>query len=223
MSIKNSISEMSISKNDIATSIHDIKNLITIISLTAELMDKERNDDKNDLARIKYASKMATNILLYTLSSMKSEKISIETVDINEIIDDVKDIIQIEFEINKIKINIKNNLKNSVVMANKLFLTRAILNLLLNSRAAVPKNGGEIAILLDNTDDEVRIMITDNGPGFPDEILNKIEAFKSTRLKSGGTGLGLFSTYEIIKGLNGSFKIYNKNGAVSEIILPVAK
>jgi len=226
INLKNSISHMNRPINNtefMSTAIHDIKNLITIIDLTADLMGRENNENQTDLARIKYASKMAANILSYTLSVTRSDNIEMDVIDINNIINDVNDIVKLEFELNKIKIVINNKLTRSKIMGNKLFLTRAILNILLNSRSAVPKHNGHIEIDLKNDDSNISIVISDNGPGFPKEIIDKIEPYKSTRIKVGGTGLGLFSTYEIVRKLNGSLRIYNNNGAVCEITLPLLK
>jgi signal transduction histidine kinase len=74
---------------------------------------------------------------------------------------------------------------------------------------------------------DICITIADNGPGIPDEILNKIfQPFFTTKPAGAGTGLGLSLSYDIItKGHGGELKVRSKDGLGSEfeIILPINK
>ena len=71
-------------------------------------------------------------------------------------------------------------------------LHQALLNLLLNARDAVPSGG---VIHLRTEDDEsggVRVSVSDNGRGIPDEVRSRIfEPFFTTKPAGQGTGLGL--------------------------------
>ena len=69
---------------------------------------------------------------------------------------------------------------------------------------------------------KVTIEITDNGPGIPDEIMDKIfEPFFTT--KESGAGLGLSISHEIVAAHQGSivFKNQDKGGLKCMITLPV--
>ncbi len=111
--------------------------------------------------------------------------------------------------------------------------SRAIQNIVLNARDAMPK-GGKIYIELKNRHiegdplikegDYVEITIKDEGNGIPDNILHKIfEPFFFTKKK--GNGLGLSITYSIVKKHDGYIKVKSEegNGTTFHIFIPKAK
>lgn len=91
-------------------------------------------------------------------------------------------------------------------------LGRAVLNLVNNAcyavyeQAQVAGNGyqPELVILTGSIGNAVKIDISDNGIGMPEEILQNIyEPFFSTKPEKSGTGLGLTITREIIEERHG--------------------
>ena len=74
---------------------------------------------------------------------------------------------------------------------------------------------GIIAVKL-NTDKHITLIISDNGKGFPTELLNRLtEPYVTTREK--GTGLGLAIVKKIIDDHAGSLdfsNIYNEEGKI---------
>ena len=97
-------------------------------------------------------------------------------------------------------------------------MSRAIANLLKNSHEAAPR-GGEVEITIGCLEDKVRVIIRDNGPGFPAEKLARIDQPYITS-KPTGTGLGMVVARKIIQEHGGSIEFCNENGAVTEILLP---
>ena len=70
----------------------------------------------------------------------------------------------------------------------------------------------------------IEISITDNGPGIPQNMLDKIfQPFFTTKPTGQGTGLGLSLSYDIVKAHGGELKVETKEGEGSEftIILPI--
>ena len=70
----------------------------------------------------------------------------------------------------------------------------------------------------------IEISISDNGPGIPNHILDKIfQPFFTTKPTGQGTGLGLSLSYDIVKAHGGELKVETKEGEGSEftIILPI--
>ena len=112
-------------------------------------------------------------------------------------------------------------------------ISQAINNLLINSMQAMP-DGGKIVIEAKNAEsipaelnpdkNYVYIRISDNGPGIDEKNLKKIfDPFYTT--KTAGTGLGLTSTYSIIKKHKGHIQVISPQGegASFEIYLPASK
>ena len=112
-------------------------------------------------------------------------------------------------------------------------ITRALLNLILNSFYAATKrkaqaNGGDyeptLTAATKNLGDRVEISIRDNGTGIPPEVKEKIfNPFFTTKPAGEGTGLGLSISHDIIvKQHGGSIEVDTQLGEFTEIrvILP---
>jgi signal transduction histidine kinase/ligand-binding sensor domain-containing protein len=79
---------------------------------------------------------------------------------------------------------------------------RVLLNLINNAFQAVSEvSNPTVTVTTERTtNDEIRISITDNGPGIPDDIKDKIfQPFFTTKPTGEGTGLGLSLSYDIVK------------------------
>lgn len=101
----------------------------------------------------------------------------------------------------------------------------AVSNLLLNALQATPR-GGVVRIEASREDDaRVRLSITDEGPGVPDELRERIwEPFFTTRQR--GTGLGLSIVRKRIEEIGGSASLAakrNGEGASFELDIPLRR
>jgi two-component system, NtrC family, sensor kinase len=68
--------------------------------------------------------------------------------------------------------------------------------------------------------DRILLSIRDNGPGIPQNILDKIfQPFFTTKPTGQGTGLGLSLSYDIIKAHGGELKVETKEGEGAEFII----
>ena len=68
--------------------------------------------------------------------------------------------------------------------------------------------------------DKIEISISDNGPGIPDSIRDKIfQPFFTTKPTGQGTGLGLSLAYDIVKAHGGELKIGTREGEGSIFII----
>lgn len=99
-------------------------------------------------------------------------------------------------------------------------LRQALLNLLLNAANALT-DGGTVTVTAAREDSRVRITVTDDGPGFPEELLQSgIRPFFSTR--EGGTGLGLPMVRRFARDIGGEITLSNRqpHGACVTLLLP---
>jgi PAS domain S-box-containing protein len=103
----------------------------------------------------------------------------------------------------------------------------ALLNLVINSRDAMP-DGGKVTIEVTNifADEEycrrnpelspgqyVLICVSDTGCGMPPDVLDRaFEPFFTTKELGHGTGLGLSQVYGFVKQSGGHVKIYSEDG-----------
>jgi len=104
-------------------------------------------------------------------------------------------------------------------------LEQVFTNLISNAIDAMSQNGGTLAIHV-NPDHslpnrpQVEITVSDNGPGIPDEIRERIfEPFVTT--KSHGTGLGLAITKRIVTAHQGNITVKSfPGGTIFHVYLP---
>jgi len=68
--------------------------------------------------------------------------------------------------------------------------------------------------------ESVMISVTDNGPGIPKNVVDKIfQPFFTTKPAGQGTGLGLSLSYDIIKAHGGELKVETKEGEGTTFII----
>jgi two-component system NtrC family sensor kinase len=94
-------------------------------------------------------------------------------------------------------------------------LEQVVLNLVSNAHYAMAHahHGGRLTIRTRSTDDVVRLVVEDDGPGIPrDEIPRIFEAFYTTKGED-GTGLGLAIARDIIRGHGGHLWATSDEGA----------
>lgn len=117
-------------------------------------------------------------------------------------------------------------------------IANAIMNLVVNSRDAMPPDGGKVKIRTANVSqavpqaliigemppgDYVLIEVSDTGCGIPKENLQKIfDPFFTTKPVGHGTGLGLSTVYGVVKQTGGFINVASQpgKGAVFSIFLP---
>jgi signal transduction histidine kinase len=102
---------------------------------------------------------------------------------------------------------------------------RVLLNLINNAFQASSGHSDKpkVTVATKKTAAGIEISVSDNGPGIPDSIKDKIfQPFFTTKPAGQGTGLGLSLSYDIVKAHGGELKIESTTteGAVFTIVLP---
>lgn len=113
-------------------------------------------------------------------------------------------------------------------------LEQVVLNLLVNARDAITKNGkqaggadpgGEITVQVEDLreSDEVRLVVSDTGGGIPETVLDHIfDPFFTTKEVGEGTGLGLSISFGIVETMGGTIKAANVgDGAQFTVEFPI--
>ena len=114
------------------------------------------------------------------------------------------------------------------VHGSRRLLASALENLVRNALFFSPETG-KVEIRLERKEGEVRILIADEGPGVPEEELEKIfDAFyrveEARERNRGGTGMGLAIARRAVRKHGGNIRASNRprGGLEIEIILPAA-
>jgi two-component system, NtrC family, sensor kinase len=115
------------------------------------------------------------------------------------------------------------------VFATRRRLAQVILNLLVNAGDALEEakvRGGEVRVTGMAEREKVTLLVEDNGPGFPPEVLPRLfESFFTTKGPEKGTGLGLTISREMVERFGGRLTAENRpeGGARLHLELPVHK
>ena len=105
---------------------------------------------------------------------------------------------------------------------------RVLLNILNNafqacaekSRMQLDGYWPTVSVVTQKSPDSIEINITDNGPGIPDAIKDKIfQPFFTTKPTGQGTGLGLSLSYDIVKVHRGSLEVVSKENEGTEFTI----
>jgi two-component system, NtrC family, sensor kinase len=104
-------------------------------------------------------------------------------------------------------------------------INQVFLNLITNAAQATDDSTGELTVSTGMaTNGQVRVDISDNGHGIPENILAKIfDPFFTTKEVGQGTGLGLSIAYKIVQEHNGRIEVHSKvgKGTTFTVFLPV--
>ena len=110
---------------------------------------------------------------------------------------------------------------STIVRADRVLLSRALNNLLLNAREASDGHGGAVDVVVTPEREAVRIDVLDRGAGLPDDLRHRLfEPYVSTKRR--GSGLGLSLVRDIALQHRGSVGLENRpgGGARAFLILP---
>ena len=137
----------------------------------------------------------------------------LDVVDLNELIKEM--VIVLHNEANRHSVTMHTDLAEGLptVMADRVQLQQALMNLMLNGIEAMQDTSGELSIKSQQEEDgQVLMSVSDTGVGLPagdaDQIFN---AFFTT--KSQGTGLGLAITRSIVESHGGRIWATANSGA----------
>jgi signal transduction histidine kinase len=143
-----------------------------------------------------------------------------EKIDVNSVIDFSISILdgQVKKYTDSFTKNLGDNLPR--VFGNPQQIEQVIINLIQNALHALPdrEHGIYISSSYDATSGFLLIKINDEGTGMKKEIVDRItEPFFTTKKESGGTGLGLYISYSIIKKHKGFLDIKSEIGKGTEV------
>lgn len=215
------------------------KELISELNeeLDAGNLDEVRTiakDIETNQERINFHGKRADSIVKSMLQHSRSSSGTKEPIDINAL---CKEYLHLSFhgfraKDKTFKCDYKLETDDNLPLVNVVpqDIGRVILNLINNAFYAVDKKAKEnensfkpsVVIRTSQDENRIKIVISDNGDGIPDEIKDKIfQPFYTTKPAGQGTGLGLSMSYDIIKkGHGGEIKLNTgKIGGTEFIIL----
>ncbi len=209
---------------------HEIRNPLNSIGLNAELLAEElerlegsssgsAGDDRGIAASEARGLVQAIGREVDRLNAVTEEYLRFARLpkpafgreDLNEILSGLIEFLGPELAVAGVRIHVDLAAHLPAVRADEGQLRAAFLNLLRNSREAMPR-GGDIRVTTGLTPDgSVEALVSDTGGGIPPEALPRIfDPFYSTKEK--GTGLGLAFTQQVVQEHGGTVRFESAPG-----------
>lgn len=215
----------------IATLSHHIKNILQGVRGGSYLIDMGLNKSEEDLVRkgwtiVEKNQNKIYHLVMDMLTFSTERKPALEPGSINTPVKDIYELMQAraeEFGV-LLKCEPAKDLPESVFDHEGIH--RAVLNIVINAIDAV--EGAEKGMVLLETTylekpDQILIMVSDNGPGIPEDQIKKIfNLFESTK-GSRGTGIGLAVSQKIIREHGGEISIESESGKGSRFTLSIPR
>ncbi len=203
---------------------HEIMNSVTPISslsgalnqqlggIDLSTLDEEDQDDiKKSLSTIESRSKGLMTFVNAYKEFTKSPDLNYSEFSLHEVFNDQLLLLKEDLKNNNIKVDISVE-PTFICRADRDLLDQVIINLLKNAIQSLNhESNGMIKISARKNVQRNSIEISDNGPGIPPEMLDKIFVpFFTTKKK--GTGVGLSFARKVMRLHNGQIKVYSKQG-----------
>jgi len=208
--------------------VHDFKNPLGVIGMSAELGTMEGVDQKmrdtsraRILKQVTRLSSMISELLEFTRGTSTTELLRRNFAEfILPLIQDIR----AESEPNKVAVELESQPPSLDVAINEKRLPNLFFNLAHNAVDAMKPHGGKIIFRFRADGEKLHIEIEDSGKGIPPEIASRLFEPFATFGKAGGTGLGLSICKRIVQDHGGQITARNEpgRGAIFSITLPLA-
>jgi K+-sensing histidine kinase KdpD len=193
--------------------LHDVRTPMTVIAGYAELMADESDPDERQaaskiiLAQLDHLNTMTRE----TLAFAKGETtVLLRKVYLHVFLKEIGEQLAQEFARTKIELKLQADYTGSAKF-DESKLRRVVFNLARNAIEAMPK-GGKFIFAVAREEEDLVMRFTDNGPGIPPEIADKLFGSFVTARKKNGTGLGLAIVKTIAEEHRGTVVCKSKPG-----------
>jgi PAS domain S-box-containing protein len=202
---------------------HEVRNPLSSIKMSLQILEKRLNPMGNDLKRFKIAEKevehlekIVNDILIYA----KPAEPEMRPTDISSFLE--SSLMMVEKEVSEKKIDIQIHIDPDIPPVNfdPAMLKQAFLNIYLNAIDAM-EHGGKLGIkakIVGNGQKNVVIEIEDNGYGIDEEDMPHLFNPYFTKKKY-GTGLGLTQVKKFIDLHQGNIEIFSKRGEGTRVVV----
>ena len=219
---------------------HNFNNVLMGIMANASIMLLDLDPDHPHykyVEKIKSQAKNGSKVVRQLTGYARGGRLELNPLDLNRLLMETSD----TFKMVKKKIRLHKNLAEDLhaVLADKVQIEQVLLNLYLNAADAMSEDGDLFLTTMNITSENivgkpytpetgnyVLLAVRDTGIGMDKDVKERIfEPFFTTKEISKGIGLGLSSTYAIVKSHRGYIDVDSEkgHGTCLNIYLPATK
>lgn len=183
---------------------HELNNPLAIIKGYLELVLSHHDlpaQTRASLEKVAHESDRATKLVRNFLSFAREQSSHREPVDFNEVIRRVIELRRFNFAVAGVEPKVELDSNLPLTSADPDQIQQVLMNLINNALQAMEDKPGRsrLRIRTQHTSEIIRIIVEDNGPGVPEDLIAKIfEPFFTTKEVGTGTGLGLSIAHSIM-------------------------
>jgi signal transduction histidine kinase/ActR/RegA family two-component response regulator len=206
---------------------HELSNPLTsILGYAQRLFLRNDADGQSDEARqIFQEAERAGTILRQLLMTARESRPDRRTISLNQVVTRTMELQKFNLAAEKIAIELALDSSLPGVLGDAGQLQQVLMNLIGNARQAIDQRGkgGKIRIATHHDAGQVRMEISDDGPGIPAAIASRIfDPFFTTKPAGIGTGLGLAVVLGIVREHGGQVKVTSPPGRGATFVLEFA-
>lgn len=218
-------------KDQMAALAHDIKTPLTIIKGNAQLLnefklkDEQHDFMENILLEVENVEYYIKCLIDMTKGSNEKD-LNLEEVDLKVFCDDISKKIKAIATKRKFKITMNVTADEESVNIDRDKIIRVINNIVSNA-VEYTNDEGKIEVIIDSLNDNIRIIIQDDGKGFTkEELICATQQFyqgEKSRNKKNHYGMGLYIVKELINQMQGKVELKKSKelgGAMVVVYIP---
>jgi C4-dicarboxylate-specific signal transduction histidine kinase len=204
---------------------HEVGNPLAAIQSQIRMAEEAPKPGRTEetLTVVSREVERISRLLRELVSFARNQDEEVALVAMDKVIDDVVRLVCYDPRARKVAVEVEHD-PAAVVRAKEDHLVQVLLNLALNSLDAMP-GGGTLRFEIASADSAVVVRVRDTGGGIPAGVRGHIfEPFFTTKARGQGTGLGLFVTQGLVRGMQGFLEVENsdKAGTAFRLQFPAA-
>lgn len=221
---------------------HDFNNLLTVIGASASMAERAQasgSSPADDLHEIHLAVARASELTKQLLAFARKQMLVKRQVEVNQLVSNVERMLRRVIG-DSAALRSTLSAEPLPVLADAGQLEQVVVNLVLNARDAISGSKGQIELvtrrfaLLPSGDSELEglsagdyacIEVRDTGAGMSEDVQRRLfEPFFTTKSQGRGTGLGLATSFGIVRQHEGSIRVESAlgKGTLMRVLLPLA-
>jgi PAS domain S-box-containing protein len=204
----------------VRTLAHEVRNPLNNITLSAEQMIVEAEDEQGNLYLniIQRNAKRISDLISELLNTSRPTEIMLEPRQVQTLIDEVLATAIDRITLKRIKLSLDYPPEPLFMMADAEKLKIALLNIMINAIEAMEGKQGALAIKVVEEGDVAILTVSDNGCGISEEHVSRLFEPYFTQ-KRNGMGLGLAFTLNIIQGHKGRVEVQSVVGEGTTFVI----
>ena len=202
---------------------HDFNNILAVITSFTGLVHQDLSEGdprRDDLSEVLVAAKKASGLIRQLLSFSRLQPSVVRPIDVSKAAENLRPMLERSLNAS-IRLEIVPSIRPAVTELDSVQLDQVLLNIALNARDAMP-DGGVLRVEVSHPSETVcefpsgscvRIVVSDTGHGMDGDTLDRVfEPFFTTKPVGTGTGLGLATSYAIVRDAGGRMGIESTRG-----------